>query len=155
PVQLAIAGPRVGHATVAYQFSALLPVTTTLPVTYTWQATGQPSVTRSTNSATDMMSFNWRTLGPKTIRLLVENEAGVATAVANINITSPPPPSEHRRYVPMIQAGSIIGMRAAQVADSSGTGSNAIVRGGTLATSATARFPVEPEARAFEVAILT
>ncbi len=156
PAQLAIAGPRIGNATVAYQFTALLPVTTTLPVTYTWQATGQPSVTRSTNSATDIMSFNWQTQGPKAIRVLVENEAGVATAITNVNITAPPPPlSQHRRYVPMIQAGSIIGMRAAQVADSSGTGSNSIVRGGTLATSATAQFPVEPEARAFEVALFT
>lgn len=59
-----------------------LPITATLPITYTWEATGQAPVTH-VGSYLDAISFTWNITGPQLITLTATNGASpiVATHV--------------------------------------------------------------------------
>jgi hypothetical protein len=70
---LSLLGPTSGRAGISYSFNAaVLPITTTLPITYTWTATGQPKsvVAAGTNSSA---SFAWTTDGTKTVSVSAVN----------------------------------------------------------------------------------
>ena len=62
------------------------PLTTTQPLSYTWEATDFAPITQS-NDLTDTISFNWATTGNKTITVTAENAAGVVTATHTILIS--------------------------------------------------------------------
>jgi hypothetical protein len=66
------------------------PVSTTQPITYTWQATGQAAVVH-TGGLTDTVSFNWVDAGPKIIMVTAENSVSMVTATHLITITVLPP----------------------------------------------------------------
>ena len=51
--------------------ATVAPITTTLPLTYAWQATGQTPITRSDN-LTNTLQFSWEEPGQKTDRRLVD-----------------------------------------------------------------------------------
>jgi hypothetical protein len=61
------------------------PVSTTQPITYTWQATGQTAVVQ-TGGLTDTASFNWVNPGTKTITVTAANGVSVVTDVITIEI---------------------------------------------------------------------
>lgn len=156
PEQLVLVGPVVGDVRVSYQFSAILPAATTLPITYTWQATGQPTLIHAMDTTQDVMSFNWREPGPKTIRVIAENLAGMTVAAYQINVLTPSYAGTGlNRYFPLMQTLGAPEAGAAQTASLAGAGSNTILRGGTLDLRATARFPVEPEASRMQVSLFT
>ena len=59
PASVSLNGPTTGATLTSYAFTATVsPLTTTLPVTYTWQASGQPTLIH-TNGLSDTASFAW------------------------------------------------------------------------------------------------
>ena len=68
-----ISGPAAGFPDYGYTFSATSnPITATLPITYTWQATGQSPVVQTTELSTSI-AFGWEITGTKTITVTAEN----------------------------------------------------------------------------------
>ncbi len=87
PHTVTLDAPSLALPGVAYQLTAhVLPLTTTLPLTYTWQATGQPQVVHTTNSTADSMVYSWPALGPQTVTVTVRNELGMQATNAVVNV---------------------------------------------------------------------
>jgi len=86
-----IAGPTQGITDTDYTFEAdITPVTATLPITYTWEATDQSSTSGATASAL----YTWPTPGVKTVTVTVENCGSTIFATHEVTITEPPPTCE-------------------------------------------------------------
>jgi hypothetical protein len=82
PNMVVLSGPSEGRVQMGHTFTATVaPPTTTLPVTYTWQAAGHPPVVR-TAGLSDTLLLTWTTWGAKTVTVTVENE-GSTTAVSD------------------------------------------------------------------------
>jgi PKD repeat protein len=92
PASLAISGPTAGRVDTTHSFTATVdPITVTVPITYTWQATGQSAVTNTESlTVTDRVSFTWATGGSKTITVTARNEDGPATSTHLVTIYEPP-----------------------------------------------------------------
>jgi hypothetical protein len=78
-----------------FTFTAnILPVSTTLPINYTWTATGQSSQTQAgVNSLSSSIIFSWPTGGTKVVTVTANNGGSSAIAtrtitVTNVNLTS-------------------------------------------------------------------
>ena len=99
PESVALSVPEVGFAGVPFVAGALVqPVTTTAPLTYTWEATGQaPVVHAGSLMLTDGISFTWALTGTQTITLTAANALGVVTATAAITVVEGVP-----SYLPVI-----------------------------------------------------
>ncbi len=61
------------------------PLSTTLPLTYVWEATDFAPVTR-TGVISDSYSWTWNSLGPKSITVTAQNAYGLAQNFATINV---------------------------------------------------------------------
>lgn len=84
-----LTGPTIGIPNTLYTFvGSVLPISTTLPITYTWQATGQPTIVE-VGGLEESNSYNWLTSGTKTVQLTVENALGSATVSHIIDIQVP------------------------------------------------------------------
>jgi hypothetical protein len=74
---VALVGSTDGFVQVPYTFLAnVQPVTATLPITYTWQATGQ-NMASHINDFRDDATFTWSQPGTKTITVTAQNKEGV------------------------------------------------------------------------------
>ena len=90
PSSVVIAGPTAGFVQTGYTFTATVsPITTTLPITYVWQATEQLSMT-NTGSLSDTVTFTWTTSGPQSIIVKAINEGGVASSTHAIAVGAGP-----------------------------------------------------------------
>jgi hypothetical protein len=97
PTQVVITGPTMGFTQTAYTFIATAsPITTTVPITYLWQATGQSSIT-NTGGLSDTISFTWGATGTQAITVTVTNAASAVTGTHVIHIV----PSR-RVYLPLV-----------------------------------------------------
>lgn len=90
PENVALAAPGVGFAGVPFVVGAQIdPVTTTRPLTYTWDATGQtPIVHADVFTITDEVAFTWALTGTQTITLTAANALGVVTDTVVISVTA-------------------------------------------------------------------
>ena len=87
-----VAGPTTGVVQVDHVFNATLnPSTAAQPVTYTWQATGQPPVTHAGRGLNDSATFNWNAPGAKTINITATNAEGTLTNIYTVTISYAPP----------------------------------------------------------------
>ena len=76
----------MGFTQTAYTFIATAsPITTTLPITYVWQATGQSSVA-NTGGLSDTISFTWGATGTHAITVTATNAASAVTGTHVINV---------------------------------------------------------------------
>ncbi len=90
PDAVAITGDMNGLINTIYPFTATIsPTRITMPITYSWKATGQTPVTQS-NSIEDLISLSWAISGTKVITVRANNGVGVSTAVHTITVTSNP-----------------------------------------------------------------
>jgi len=88
---LAISGLTAGWVGTSYTFTAAVePVTTTLPLTYVWQAEGQAPITH-TGGLSDTASFLWPAPGVYTLTVRAANHGSVVTGTHAITITDVPP----------------------------------------------------------------
>jgi uncharacterized repeat protein (TIGR01451 family) len=77
PEKVTIRGPALGAPGLYYSFAASIsPPTTTLPVTFTWRASGQEEATTRTGGLSDTMRFRWGTTGTQAITVTATNVAG-------------------------------------------------------------------------------
>jgi hypothetical protein len=89
PTAVNLTGPSTGTVNTAYTFDAdVLPISTTLPLTFTWMADEQTAVSQSVNGLMDSVSFTWTTTGTKTILVTAANSAGIVTDTHTIVITA-------------------------------------------------------------------
>lgn len=83
-----IGGATQGVTGTQYAFNAsILPVTATLPITYTWQATGQSAVSGPQSAVT----YTWATTGTKTITVTASNCDSSVADTHQIVINAPAP----------------------------------------------------------------
>jgi hypothetical protein len=76
PDKLDINGPPGGISGDDYNFTAsVVPLTTTLPLTYTWQVTDQPTIV-VTGGLSVTQTYSWITSGLKEMVITAENSAG-------------------------------------------------------------------------------
>ncbi|MDI7276155.1 MAG: FG-GAP-like repeat-containing protein, partial [Anaerolineae bacterium] len=81
PSGVAISGPLTGEVGVAYTFTATVsPANTGLPITYTWQATGQEPIVRQVSGVVDVVSYTWSAWGTKQITVTATNAQGTVSA---------------------------------------------------------------------------
>ena len=91
PVSVNVAGPSEGSINMAYTFTATVsPLTTTQPITFMWQATGQSPITH-TSGLSDSMAFTWSGIGPQLITVTAMNAGG---AVTNTHVITVFPPAD-------------------------------------------------------------
>lgn len=84
--KVSMLGPTTGFTATQYTFTAAVqPKDASLPVLYTWSATGQ-NMSQHTTGITDTISFVWDTLGVKTIILSANNIHGTSNASYSIFI---------------------------------------------------------------------
>lgn len=89
PSRVVITGPTIGASGADQRFIAAVdPLTVTVPLTYTWHATGHEPVIH-TSLLSDTVSFSWATSGPKTVTLTTRNAGGAATATHTITVFEP------------------------------------------------------------------
>jgi plastocyanin len=92
PLALNVSGPRGGAADVAHTFAATVsPITTTQPITYIWEATGQTIVTSIDKGLSDTISFTWTAaqLGSQLITVTATNSEGSISATYTTTIVPP------------------------------------------------------------------
>jgi predicted outer membrane repeat protein len=90
PEGIDIDGASQGESSYTYSFTATVaPISTTLPVTYVWQATGQVPVTH-TGGLSDVVTFQWDAVGVKAITVTAGNISGAVSAGHLITITDVP-----------------------------------------------------------------
>ena len=112
PTAVTISGVEHGWVGKEYAFIASVkPVTTTLPLTYTWQASEQVPITH-TVGLTDTVSFTWDTAGAKVISVTASNAYGEVIDTHTINLVEVPYiyylPLVHRQ--PQPPAGGVQGL---------------------------------------------
>lgn len=96
-LNVSISGPIHGYANSAYTFLAVSePASATLPISYTWEADGQTSVTRE-NIFQDEIDFSWPDPGTKMIKVTVNN-SGNGTAQSTYSIKIDP----WTTYIPLV-----------------------------------------------------
>ncbi len=89
PENLELVGSDSGLIGSTYHFTATTaPISTTIPITYVWQATGQTPVTRIVG-LTDAISFEWDISGQKHITVTVNNDFGAITSTHAITLYTP------------------------------------------------------------------
>jgi N-acetylneuraminic acid mutarotase len=97
PDKVTISGPGEGMVNKSYSFTAnVIPITTSLPLTYTWQASGQVPITY-TAGLTDTISFTWDVTGTQVITVTANNQFGLVTDNQMIMITAP-----LNHYLPLV-----------------------------------------------------
>ena len=81
PAGMSLGGPSRGVIQVDYPFTAdVSPVTTTLPITYVWEATEQSPLIRTDRGLSDVVSFNWTLTGTKMVTVTASNVGGAVIA---------------------------------------------------------------------------
>jgi hypothetical protein len=90
PSAVVVSGPLSGTANTQVSFNAQVePISVTLPITYTWQATEQTPVTHTgLNTRTDEVNFVWLSSGVKIITATATNGAGTVTDTHTITIAA-------------------------------------------------------------------
>lgn len=107
PTAVSILGPTDGVTNTAYSFTAsVLPLTTTLPITYSWSTNEHDVLINTGPELTHTASFEWATSGTKTVFVEVVNEGGAAvvqTHAIRIKDMTPPDPilNEWRIFIPI------------------------------------------------------
>ncbi len=99
PVSASIAGPSVGRYDSTYLFTATVsPITTTVPITYVWDATDQSSIIRTSTSLSDAipLSWTWGITGTHWITVTAINAGGNAVGTHLITI------EPFRLYLPLV-----------------------------------------------------
>ena len=90
PAAVTITGPGAGMMGESQSFTATVePISTTLPLTYTWQASGLAPVTH-TGGLTDTVSFTWEVPGTQVITVTASNQNGSVMDTHVITITDVP-----------------------------------------------------------------
>ncbi len=101
-----IQGPVTGTINTAYPFTARpQPLTTTLPITYRWQATGQADVVH-TGTLSHTVTFTWPNEGTQYITVTAMNPLNTVTNTHSIVLSAAAPPHYPTVYLPLVMKGT-------------------------------------------------
>jgi hypothetical protein len=82
-----ISGDETGVVDTEYEFTAnVSPISTTPPITYTWEAMDQNDVVTSTTAVSHTVTFSWTTTGARVITVTADNVYGQDVATHTIDI---------------------------------------------------------------------
>lgn len=85
PGGVSIEGPATGIFQNMYTFTTTVgPLATTLPITYTWEATGQETIIQTGGGLTSTISFSWPFTGTQTISVLANNGIGLPVGTTHM-----------------------------------------------------------------------
>lgn len=102
PNSAVISSPPTGLIHDDHTFTAnVSPMTTTLPLTYTWQATEQAPVTH-TNDLSDTVLFTWDTPGIKAITVTVSNGGRTPAKASSETLIVAPANEPQQTYLPIL-----------------------------------------------------
>jgi len=91
PTEVTIAGPRAIDVGQSVTFAAAIePVTTTVPLTYLWEATGNTPIS-VTSGLTGTATFTWAEPGEHTVTLTVSNASGKTSRAYRFVVARPLP----------------------------------------------------------------
>lgn len=94
---VSIAGPVAGLTGQSYEFTAAVaPISATLPVTFTWQASDHSPIVH-VNFLTDTIDFTWAAAGPKIITVTAANVYGPAVQNRHVVVIN-----DWRAYLPFV-----------------------------------------------------
>jgi hypothetical protein len=101
PASVTITGPTtIAQATSATFTATVSPEATTLPLTFTWEATEYTPVNRTgVFRLTDSMPFDWMTAGDKTITVTASNGVGEVSISHTVSVL---PPEDRYIYLPLV-----------------------------------------------------
>ena len=110
PTEIVLTGPLTGTANTNILFSAaVLPISTTVPITYTWEADEQLPVTHaSSNSLSDNIAFTWATTGTKLVTVTADNGLGVVSDTLTIEIEEAPPTPLDSVVISGVTSGDVL-----------------------------------------------
>ena len=94
-VVLTVTGPLTvvqGHPT--WFTATVAPPTVTLPLTYTWQATGQTPQTHTLQATQDVLSFTWDVTGTQHVTVTASNGLSLPVNATHTLTVEPPPPPQ-------------------------------------------------------------
>ena len=90
PSSVTIIGDESGWLGSPFTFKATTePISTSLPLNYLWEASGQDAITHTTG-VTDMVSFTWSSLGTQVVTATASNNFGWVTGMHVIEINDAP-----------------------------------------------------------------
>jgi YVTN family beta-propeller protein len=116
PESVYITGPEAGLVGESQGFTAWVePISTTLPLTYVWEADGQVPITH-TNGLSDVVSFIWEAPGTQLITVTASNSFDSVSATYQITITMP----SYTTYLPLAQKAKPGGLSMSQPNDITG-----------------------------------
>jgi len=102
PLAVDVAGPPTGTLGVACAFTATVhPLTATLPLTYAWQATGQPPLTH-VSGLSDVVTFTWHTSGTQALTVTAMNAGGAVAGTYAVTIHDAPLNPWTHIYLPVV-----------------------------------------------------
>jgi pimeloyl-ACP methyl ester carboxylesterase len=165
PTSVELSGPAWGVVGVEYYFTAVTnPNYATTPLSYTWQATDLNTL-QVQGGPTDTRRMGWEAPGLKAVRVIVSNEAGVASVIRyvqivpeNVEIYSIRMPLALRGSAPGAQVAPAPAPRASHELSnvlSQSMPLKQIVRGGKISGPLIDRIPIEPGARSASISLLT
>lgn len=86
-MEATINGPSAGRINTDYSFVATVtPLTTTWPITFTWQASDQEAVTHVVSDLKDTVVFSWDVTGYKTITVTASNRTGTVVTACVVSV---------------------------------------------------------------------
>jgi uncharacterized repeat protein (TIGR01451 family)/CSLREA domain-containing protein len=89
--KVTISGPSSAAVGASVEFVATVsPATASQPITYVWQATGQPPATHLGGGASDAVSFVWDAPGAKTITVTASNVTSTVQATHTVELSLMP-----------------------------------------------------------------
>ncbi|MCP4424270.1 MAG: hypothetical protein GY803_07265, partial [Chloroflexi bacterium] len=98
PTSVVISGPTQGFVSASHTFTATVsPPETTLPLTYTWEATGHAPIVRAISSRADAVPFSWAATGTYTVAVSVANAVGGPVMATHTFIAIEP-----QAYLPLV-----------------------------------------------------
>ncbi len=100
-LNVTLTGPVTGTVDTAATFLATVNPTATLPVTYTWTATGQPPRVQPNQGLTATMTFTWSVTGSQSITVTATNSGGTVQATRHIVLEAAADPY-HYLYLPLV-----------------------------------------------------
>jgi len=153
PKMVMIAGASEGFTTRPYTFTATtLPISASLPITYTWQATEQTPVTH-TGELSDTIAYAWTTTGTKVITVTATNQSGSVSDSHTIEIVSDitPTPTLTPTHTPTntpVHCRLPLVLKGVTPTPTCTPFSDLLTPGATATKTATPRPDMRPDARA-------
>jgi PKD repeat protein len=98
PAEVSITGPAsIEPGQMVTFVAAVGPMTTTVPLTYLWEATAATPIS-ATSGLTGTANFSWTEPGEHTVTLTVSNPAGKANHTYQVVVAMPPPTDPLEAY---------------------------------------------------------